>query len=113
MQREESDYYVLQTHSLHISVCVYIHLQEYLKQFNELFGELQAKKVGVMAVCAQPQDKVDEMMKAHELKFKVSSINCLSEACPRGPGIPCQEHLWTRLPLVDEILFFSKIHIMS
>ena len=48
-------------------------LQEYLKQFNELFGELQAKKVGVMAVCAQPQDKVDDMMKQCELKFKVWS----------------------------------------
>lgn len=46
-------------------------LQEYLKQFNELFGELQAKKVGVMAVCAQPQDKVDDMMKQCDLKFKV------------------------------------------
>lgn len=47
-------------------------LQEYLKQFNELFGELQSKKVGVMAVCAQPQDKVDEMVKQCDLKFKVS-----------------------------------------
>ena len=47
-------------------------LQEYLKQFNELFGELQSKKVGVMAVCAQPQDKVDEMVKPCDLKFKVS-----------------------------------------
>ena len=46
-------------------------MQEYLKQFNELFEELKAKKVGVMAVCAQPQDKVDEMMK--DLKFKVSA----------------------------------------
>ena len=47
-------------------------LQEYLKQFNELFEELQAKKVGVMGVCAQPQDKVDEMKKKSDLKFEVS-----------------------------------------
>ena len=26
-----------------------------------------------MAVCAQPQDKVDEMMKTCDLKFKVSA----------------------------------------
>ena len=51
-----------------------VFLQEYLKQFNELFGELQAKKVGVMAVCAQPQDKVDETMEKHVLKFKVSPL---------------------------------------
>jgi peroxiredoxin len=49
-------------------------LQEYLKQFNELFEELQSKKVGVMAVCAQPQDKVDEMEKKLNLKFKVSIL---------------------------------------
>lgn len=29
--------------------------------------------MGVMAVCAQPQDKVDEIMKKCELKFKVSA----------------------------------------
>lgn len=49
-------------------------MQEYLKQFNELFEELQSKKVGVMAVCAQPQDKVDEMEKKLNLKFKVSTL---------------------------------------
>ena len=53
---------------------LFLSLQEYLKQFNELFGELQSKKVGVMAVCAQPQDKVDDMMKQHDLKYKVAKM---------------------------------------
>ena len=45
--------------------------QAYLKQFNELFEELQAKKVGIFAVCAQPQAPVDKIMDTCQLKYKV------------------------------------------
>lgn len=58
----------------HPAIAFLFLVQEYLKQFNELFEELQSKKVGVMAVCAQPQDKVDEMEKKLNLKFKVSTL---------------------------------------
>jgi peroxiredoxin len=43
----------------------------YFKEFNELFEELQGKKVGIFGVCAQPQRFVDQTMKDWGLKFTV------------------------------------------
>ena len=47
-------------------------LQGYLIEFNQLYEELRGKKVGIFAVCAQPQDQVDEAMKQWGLHYKVS-----------------------------------------
>ena len=46
--------------------------QEYLLQFNELWEELDSRKVGVFGICAQPQDQVDKMVSENSLKFQVS-----------------------------------------
>ena len=54
-------------------VCVCVCVQGYLKEFNELHEELQGKKVGIFAVCAQPQASVDKAMKEWGLKFTVSN----------------------------------------
>ncbi len=47
-------------------------MQGYLKEFNELYEELQGKKVEVFAVCAEPQAQVDKAMKEWGLKYRVS-----------------------------------------
>lgn len=46
-------------------------LQVYLKEFNELFEELQGKRVGIFGVSAEPQRFVDQAMKEWGLKFMV------------------------------------------
>ncbi len=48
-------------------------MQTHLQEFNKFFDELQEKKVGIFAVCAQDQGEVDETMKEWELKFQVRS----------------------------------------
>jgi len=49
-----------------------MHTQEYLLQFNELWEELNSRKVGVFGICAQPQDQADKMVSENSLKFQVS-----------------------------------------
>ena len=46
-------------------------MQGYLKEFNELFEELQGKKVGIFAVCAEPQPLVNKAMEEWGLHFQV------------------------------------------
>ena len=49
-------------------------LQGYLVEFNQLYEEFRGKKVGIYAVCAEPQNQVDECMKQLGLHYKVSKL---------------------------------------
>lgn len=45
-------------------------LQNYLKEFAQLFEEFKEKDVAIFAVCAEPQDQADKMEKELSLPFK-------------------------------------------
>lgn len=45
----------------------------YLVEFNQLYEEFRGKKVGIYAVCAEPQNQVDECMKQLGLHYKCYS----------------------------------------
>ncbi len=43
-------------------------------EFNNFYEELQGKKIGIVGVCAEPQEAVDKAVKEWELKFPVSKV---------------------------------------
>ena len=45
--------------------------QAYLTQFNELYEEMQGKRVGVFGITAQLQDQVDFAVKELNIRFQV------------------------------------------
>ena len=46
-------------------------LQDYLKEFAQLFEEFKEKDVAIFAVCAEPQDQAEKMEREFSLPFKV------------------------------------------
>jgi len=45
-------------------------LQNYLKEFANLFEEFKEKDVAIFAVCAEPQDQADRMEQELSLPYK-------------------------------------------
>ncbi len=56
-------------------------LQAYLKEFNDLLGELKGKNVGIFGITAQSQADADKAVRDWGLQFQVSQVLILWLCC--------------------------------